>query len=60
MNVPLNLIRQLGQAQDDLRDYYESVTFDLLRALWRRRLLTCATVLVTLAAATLLAALARR
>lgn len=61
MNVPLNLIRQSGQAQDDLRDYYESVTLDLLRVLWRRRLLICATVLVTLAAAmTLLAALPRR
>lgn len=51
MNLPLDIIRQSGQAQEDVRDHYESVTLAALQALWRRRHLFAATVLLTLAAA---------
>lgn len=51
MNLPLDIIRQSGQAQEDLRDHYESVTLDALQALWRQRHIFAATVLLTVAAA---------
>jgi capsular polysaccharide biosynthesis protein len=51
MNVPLNLIRQNGRAQNDLRDHYESVTLETLRALWRQRLLIIGSVVFALATA---------
>jgi Mrp family chromosome partitioning ATPase len=61
VNVPLDNIRQSGQAPDDLRDHYESATLDALRVLWRRRFLVCTMVLIAVAIAmALLAVLPRR
>ncbi len=60
MNVHLDLIRQREQAQSDLRDHYESVTFDILRKLWRQRLWMIGWIVAALAAATALLVLLPR
>lgn len=61
MTAPLDVIRQSGQGQHDLREHYENAAFDMLHLLWRRRFLIGAAVLAALAVAvTLLIMLPRK